>query len=167
MDCSVTGNSIRTRCSTKTSKNITGFEINQMSIWHKLSSIKFWDTKNYVCLSATLLPRQQFKSCVSSGSLRIYLRHYFHRLQKNCCLISGLNFASTYVRSVTLCQQWHIMSAVAHYVSSSTLCQQCHIMSAVSHYVSSVTLCQQCHIMSAVAHYVSSVTLCQQYHIIH
>jgi len=53
------------------SKNITGFEIYQVSSGHKLYSMKFQDTKDFLCWFAILLRFQKFKSCGCFGILGV------------------------------------------------------------------------------------------------
>jgi hypothetical protein len=48
---------------TTTSKNFTGFEIHQISSGHKLCSMKFEDTKDFLCWPSILLRYLQLNSC--------------------------------------------------------------------------------------------------------
>jgi len=52
---------------------------------HKLCSIKSEDTNDYLCLSDILLRNLQFKNYSWSDRLGFYIRHFFHRLQKDVC----------------------------------------------------------------------------------
>jgi len=64
--------------------------------------MKCKNTDDCICWSATLLPRQPFKSCGCISRFGRQLLHFSHRLQKYVCSVrSASKVACTYASSFT------------------------------------------------------------------